>query len=243
MIRRLIIVNFALLALLGFLIWELGQKMKQAKARENAILLLHVPPANVAKPPALKKVPALDASAFQDAITKYLFSQDRNPIPIPDPPPPPPAPPPVPAFPVARGVMLWEGVPPTVVLSPSKGSADQRGYHPGDKIGEWTIASVDQQFLVLEWHNQLFKKRLDELMDRTPITVAESAPAAKPAEAAKRAVTSLSDSKNGQGPDMGGGVKACAPGDTQPAGTVVDGRKKVVSETPFGSVCRWEPVQ
>ena len=37
-----------------------------------------------------------------------------------------------------------------------------------------------------------------------------------------------------------GGVKPCVAGDNQPAGTVVAGYKKVVSQTPFGSTCRWE---
>jgi hypothetical protein len=40
-----------------------------------------------------------------------------------------------------------------------------------------------------------------------------------------------------------GQVKLCNPGDTSPAGAVVDGYRKVVTRTPFGEVCRWEPVQ
>jgi hypothetical protein len=34
-------------------------------------------------------------------------------------------------------------------------------------------------------------------------------------------------------------VKNCKPGDTSPAGTVVDGYKKVIEQTPFGAACRW----
>jgi len=241
LIRRLMIVNVALLALLGLLSWQLRQKILQARARENALLWMRFPPVDVPSPAPLIKVPALDATAYQDAVTMNLFSRDRNPIPIPDPPPPPPAPPPVPAFPVAHGVMLWEGVPPTIVLSSAKGSADQRGYHPGEKFGEWKIVSVDHEYLTLEWNGEEFKKRLDELMDHTPINVAQAAPAAAAPVAAK-AVTNVSESKNGLGVDMGGDVRACAAGDDQPAGTIVDGHKKVVSQTPFSTVCRWEPV-
>ena len=95
--------------------------------------------------------------------------------------------------------MLWEGFPPTVVLSSAKGSNDQRGYHPGEKIGEWKIISVDNQFIELEWDGKRFKKRLDELMDRTPVLMAE-APAQQAAPAAAAPVTkSLSETKNGQG--------------------------------------------
>jgi hypothetical protein len=39
------------------------------------------------------------------------------------------------------------------------------------------------------------------------------------------------------------GVKLCNPGDTSPVGAVVDGYRKVLSPTPFGSSCLWEPVQ
>jgi hypothetical protein len=45
------------------------------------------------------------------------------------------------------------------------------------------------------------------------------------------------------GVDTGGGIRACAPGDTAPAGTMSDGYRKIVSETPFGKVCRWEKVK
>jgi hypothetical protein len=34
-------------------------------------------------------------------------------------------------------------------------------------------------------------------------------------------------------------VKNCQAGDTSPAGTVVDGYKKVIEQTPFGRACRW----
>lgn len=42
---------------------------------------------------------------------------------------------------------------------------------------------------------------------------------------------------------IGGGVKACVPGDDSPAGTVVDGYKKVIEATPFGTACRWIAVK
>jgi hypothetical protein len=34
-------------------------------------------------------------------------------------------------------------------------------------------------------------------------------------------------------------VKNCQAGDTAPAGTIVDGYKKVIEQTPFGAACRW----
>jgi hypothetical protein len=79
--------------------------------------------------------------------------------------------------------------------------------------------------------------------------VAESAPtpAAAPAAAtpAPAKAQSLSDSaKSGPFVDVGATeVRGCKPGDDSPAGAVVDGFKKVVSATPFGSACRWEQVK
>ncbi len=240
--HRLIAIDLLLLAVLLALGWAFREKYREAKAHEQAILSMSVPPASVPGLPRLTKVGALDATAYQDAVAKNLFSRDRNPTPIPDPPPPPPPPPPQPAFPIVRGVMLWEGVPPTVVMSTQKGSADQRGYHPGEKVGEWKILSVDNTYVVLEWNGQQFKKRIDELMDRTPLTLADAAPQPEAPAAVAAQTKSLSAPKSAQGPDMGAGNKACTGDDKSTPGTVLDGRKKIVSETPFGTVCRWEPV-
>jgi hypothetical protein len=177
---------------------------------------------------------------FADVATKNLFSKDRNPNVILDPPPPPPVKP-QPPFPVAHGVMLWDGVPPTIVLS-EKAGGPQKGYHPGDTIGPWKVVSVDSSYANFEWDGKEFKKRIDELIDRTPIAQAAPPPAspgAQPAAAAK-ATQSLSVSHAGPGIDVGGGFKACNSDDKSPDGTVVDGMKKVVNATPFGNACHWE---
>ena len=47
----------------------------------------------------------------------------------------------------------------------------------------------------------------------------------------------------GPGVDTGAGLKGCVPGDKSPSGTVVDGYKKIVSQTPFGAGCQWEQVK
>lgn len=243
--KRLLLLNVVLLATLALLIAELRQRYLQAKERETAMLSRTVPFTPVAGLPALPKRAPLDATAYRDTVAKNLFSKDRNPSPIPDPPAPPPPlppPPPQPAFPVVRGVMLWNGAPPTAVMSIAKGSPEQHGYHPGDKIGDWKILSVDNKYIGLEWNGQQFMKRIDELIDRTPIVMAEAAPAQTVAAAAPPASKSLSESKNGQGADMGADIRGCVADDKSPPGTIADGRKKIVNATPFGSVCRWEPV-
>src|SRR5690242_17340968 len=215
--------------------WQFRREWQQAKERAQALLRYQVRPAPTpAVAPLLKPAP-FEAAAFADVAQGNLFSRDRNPNVIVEPPVPPP-PKPVPAFPVARGVMLWEGTPPTIVLS-QKSGAEQKGYHTGDSIGEWKIVSIDDKYVVFSWDGKEFKKRIDELMDRAPVEVASAAPASSAAQTARTGNVALG-SANGMGADMGAGIRACAPGDTAPVGTVRDGLKKVVSTSPFGSVCR-----
>ena len=73
----------------------------------------------------------------------------------------------------------------TVFLPPSfsarKPDGPQKGYHPGDTIGPWTLVSVDNSYADFEWDGKEFKKRIDELIDRTPIAQAGAAGEAAPA--------------------------------------------------------------
>jgi hypothetical protein len=260
---KLRILDLALLLAAALLYWQLRREWIGSHARDSALLNRTLAAAHVAGLAPLEKVDPVTAAAFADIATKNLFSQDRNPNVIVDPPPPPPEKP-QPPFPVAHGVMLWDGVPPTIVLS-EKANGPQKGYHPGDTIGPWKVVSVDNSYADFEWDGKDFKKRLDELIDQTPIAQA-SAPAAAsaaartgsaaaasgsappgagsaaPAGQPKSGAQTLSNSSHsGPGDDVGGGMKTCYADDPSPEGTVVDGLKKIVSATPFGSVCRWEP--
>ena len=239
--RRLIVLDLALVAVLALLGMELHRERLRAQAREQALLHASVKP-NPAGPLApLPKVQPLTATSYADVAAKNLFSKDRNPNVILDPVIPPPEKP-APPFPVARGVMLWGGVPPTIVLS-DKAGGQQRGYHPGEKIGEWKIASIDNSYVVFEWNGKQFKKRIDELLDRTPLAMAEAPVPAGPAGTPKPAQSLAAHATTGPGIDTGAGLKGCVAGDKSPDGAVVDGYKKVVSATPFGSSCQWEQVK
>jgi hypothetical protein len=238
---KLRLLDLALLVLAGLLYWQLRHQWFESHARDLALLTSTPPPARVPGLAPLDKVDAVGPGDFADVALKNLFSRDRNPNVIVDPPKPPP-PKPQPPFPVAHGVMLWDGVPPTIVLSEKAGGV-QKGYHPGDTIGPWKVVSVDSSYADFQWDGKDFKKRIDELIDRTPI--AEVAPAAAGNVAAKPAAappsqTLSSAAHNGPGQDVGAGFKACYPDDKSPDGTVVDGMKKFVNATPFGNACHWE---
>jgi len=238
---KLRILDLALVLVLALLGWQLRREWLDAHAREQALLHNVVPRRGVPGLPELAKVDPATAAAYADVATNNLFSADRNPNVVVEPVKPPPERP-APPFPVAHGVMLWEGVPPTVVLSERSGGA-QKGYHPGDRIGQWTLLSVDNRYVELEWEGKDFKKRIDELLDKTPVAAeAPPPPPAKgiPQQPPPRAAAPPPPAKAAPGPDQGGGIRGCVAGDNSPDGTVADGMKKVVVATPFGSSCHWE---
>jgi hypothetical protein len=152
--------------------------------------------------------------------------------------------PPMPALPKYHGQMAIGE--PVVFLSIA--SEGQRGYHAGEEIGDFRIANFDRDKIALEWHGKTVERAVGELApkEETPQQGAPSAAAA----AAARPVTSLApppppDKKPDPslGDDMGGGYRTCVPGENSPAGTVIAGYKKTLSQTMFGQTCRWEPAQ
>ena len=148
---------------------------------------------------------------------------------------------PVPAFPVAFGVMdLGSG--PMVILSEKEGGVS-RGYSVGEKVGEFTLMAVASDELVLGWEGQEIRKKFLELRPKpgTAPQAATAAPAAQPG-AVVQSVNASADG-GGPGPQVTANMRACVAGDTSPAGTVKDGYRKVLSQTPFGSNCRWEPAK
>jgi hypothetical protein len=239
-LSKLRLLDLALLIVAGLLGWQLRREWVDSHARTLALLHGTLPPSKVLAPAPLDKVDPLSAASYLEIALKNLFSQDRNPNVVVDPPKPEPEKPP-PPFPVAHGVMLWDGVPPTIVLS-EKANGDQRGYHPGDTIGQWKLVALDNSYADFEWNGKEFKKRIDELIDRTPIPAASQPVASKaaPVAAAPAAQSLSSGAKSGPGIDTGGGQKGCVAGDDAPAGTIVDGMKKIVIPTPFGNNCHWE---
>ena len=239
--RRLWILNLLLLALIAATAVALRDDWYKAREREREVLS-RIVPIRPGAPPALEPRPGnLNAMSYIDVAQRILFSKDRNPTPIPPPPQPPPPPPKEPAVPLAYGVlMLGE---PMVMLSEKQGSP-QKAYRVGDTIGELKIVSIASNFMEFDWNGQKRGYLIEDLRSKAPAPV-ESAPAPQAAAAAApvAAVSTLSGNKDlGPGIDVGANIKACVPGDTTPAGTVVGGYKKVDGMSPFGRQCRWEKV-
>ena len=240
--RRLWLVDITLFALVVLASTALRQRWVEGRAREEA-LLKRMAPAPAA--PAIAPLPAHSpstAAQYLEVAQKMVFSRDRNPTVILDPPAPPPPPKPIPDLPVAYGVMnLGDG--PTAILSVKSG-AEHRGYKPGEKIGEFKVVALNHKEIVFEWEGKYIKKNIEELADRRP-TVPQAAPEPTPQQPAAQPQTQTTSIGKPEGPggDMGNSQRACVPGDTSPPGTVQDGFRKVVTKTPFGDSCRWEPAK
>ena len=106
---------------------------------------------------------------------------------------------------------------------------------------------MNHKEILFDWDGQPVKKTFAELAAAKATVPASAysdtqhpAPAATPAPAA---ATTAIGAKAGPGVEMGNGSKGCVAGDATPVGTVQDGMRKVTTKTPFGEICRWEPVK
>ncbi len=237
--RKLLLVNFVLLALTVATAVHLRQQWLEDQAREQAVLQQRIKPV---PPPPLIPLPApapVKPANYIDVAQKMLFSRDRNPTVIVEAPPP-PKPKPAPPLPVFHGLLnLGDG--PTAILS-EKAGGQHRDFRPGDKVGEYKLVAVNNEEVVLEWDGKTITKKVSELFEKTEAPPpAYSGPAAATA-AAQPPQRPVAPAPATPGIELGGrGIKACQPGDSSPAGTVAEGMRKVVKATPFGNSCFWEP--
>jgi hypothetical protein len=242
--HKLLLINFLLIALVAASGSVLRQKWLDAHAHEESVLKRQpppVPPLTIAPIPA---VPPAAPGPYIDVAQKLLTARDRNPNIFIEPPKPPPPPPAMPALPFQYGYMDF-GSGATVLLA-EKAGGPQHGYHIGDKIGPFKLLGVNNTDILFEWEGKPVKKKLSDLVDKSAATAAASA--ANNASTAGAAAPPpppkpQAPAEARPGTSMGGEAKACQPGDNSPAGTVADGFKKVVTASPFGQACRWEPAK
>jgi hypothetical protein len=175
------------------------------------------------------------ASDYIDVAQRMVMARDRNPNVIIDPEPAKPKPP-LPPLPVAHGLMMLGE--PGLIMSDKSGV--QKTYHPGDKIGPFKLVAFDSIKVVFDWDGEKVERKLEELLEKGA-TADSGNPVAAPAAAAPPPAAS-NPIPLGPGPETGGGYRACQPNDSMPAGTVMNGVKKVVTVSPFGRACAWEPV-
>ena len=239
--RKLVILNLGLAVFLAYAGFALRQAWLAEKAREAAELSKTVKPAAPRPWTPLAVAPPVVPAGYAAIAQETLFDRSRNPnVPVDVPPAPPPKP--MPPLPLYHGQMNI-GTGPMAILSATASSAHQ-GLHPGETIGQFKLVDVTSDEITLEWEGKTIRKNVDELLDRgasqqqAAVTAARTdQPAAPPPPPPAAAKTAM-----GPGADTGAGFRRCEPNDSTPPGTVVDGYRKVVSPTPFGEACRWDPV-
>ncbi|MBL8212226.1 MAG: hypothetical protein JNK87_16025 [Bryobacterales bacterium] len=235
MSKKLWFLNLLLVAGLVMIGRELHASWKASREREKRMLGQRVspvkePPTTIGPPPA-----PVQATQYIDVAQQTLFSKDRNPnvvveVPVEKPKIMPP-------FPKFFGVMNLGDGPMAIMTEGGR----QKTFKAGEQIGEYKLLAIGTETLTFEWDGKPHVKKFSDLQAREAApqveerTAAPAAPVTPPAP--------VTPAKPGPGADMGGGLAACNANDSSPAGTVVDGKRKVVTESPFGKVCRWEPVR
>jgi hypothetical protein len=235
--KRLALLNLLLLALLVVV----GARVRQVwiEARKRDEVVLHRPLKQSPPPPyaPLPAVAPLTAASYGDVAQQMLFSADRNPTVIVEEAPPPK----MPDLPVYYGLMnLGHG--PIAIMS-EKSGADHKEVRFGETIGEFTLVSASRNEIVLDWRGEKVVRRPNELMQKVEASQPPPERTAAPPPPATNVSKVTPAATAEPGLDLGGGRRACQPGDTSPAGTVVDGMRKVVRNSPFGQVCQWEAVR
>ena len=237
--RKLLILDAVLLLVAAYAGFQLRQARLAAQARSAAELghrLKAIPP-----PPftPLPQTPPVVATGYAAIAQQMLFDKSRNPTVVVEQPAPPP-PKPMPPLPVYHGQMNI-GAGPTAILSETAVSAHQ-AVHIGDQIGQFKLVDVNTEEIAFEWDGQTIRRKLDAIVDRTSAPPPDAAGAASARTEAPPPAPVVAKSAIGPGSDTGRGFKVCDPNDNMPAGSVVDGYRKVVAATPFGDSCRWDPV-
>ena len=262
---KYVALNLALTVAILVASWQAGTHRKEARAaRERAVLapvktLAVLPPAPVPLPEAAS------AAHYAEVATNDLFSRDRNPTIVIEPPKV-EKPKEMPPLPVIYGVL---GLPSgTRALMSDRAGVTGKPVHAGDMVGEFKILTLDTRDVTIQWESRVIARRVEDLIDRgSHSDAAPNVAAAAASAGAAPVATNLYDAQlrdqtaraQGNAPPLqpvtpGGSIgaevgsaghseRACRPGDTSPAGTVVDGYRKILIPTPFGANCRWTPVQ
>jgi hypothetical protein len=232
--RKLLLLNLVLVLLTAAAGWQLRREWMAARAREEAVLKRQVKPAPAPPVAPIPPAPPVMPAGYAEIAQKMLFVRDRNPNVIVEAAPEAP-PKPMPPEPVLRGVMnLGDG---PIAIMAEKAGAQHREYRKGETIGEFKVAAIGAQQVMLEWEGKMVTVTVEQI---APAEQAQAAVERTPGAAPPPAVVKTA---LGPGSEIAAGTRACQPNDSNPAGAVVDGFRKVVVPSPFGPSCRWEAVK
>jgi hypothetical protein len=123
------------------------------------------------------------------------------------------------------------------------GSAPSQAIKPGGTIGTFKLVDVNTVDITFEWNGQIARRTLDSLIDRKIGAANEGdSRSVQAAPQAAAAPAPVGKQPTGPGETTSFGFKTCSPNDSLAEGTVQNGFRKVIYQTPFGPACRWDPV-
>lgn len=235
--HKLLLLNLVLAVVTGAAAWRLREEWLRDQQRTSAVLQRK---AKTPAPPAITPQPAPQpfvGITYGDVAQKDLFAKDRNPNVVVEPvavkvrPPWPP-------MPILYGVMgLPSGM--TAMLA-EKHEAPARAVKVGEMVGSLKLVALSPRQLIFEFDGDRKERAVEDLFDRGTPDAPVAQQSMNPANIAAAAAASNAPPPPAKpGTDIGAQMKACQPGDVSPAGTIVDGYKKVLENTPFGAACRW----
>lgn len=237
--HRLLLLNLLLAGLTAAGGWKLRQDWLRDHQHSATVINRQVKPAPAPAISAVTPPQPFAAPTYADVAQKDLFSKDRNPNVVIEIPPPKPQPK-WPRMPILYGVMGLPGG--LIAMLAEKPDSRSRGISVGEKIGDLKVVKLSADKISFEFEGEVQEKNVQDLVDRggssSAAQVADSNNSQNPANVAARGGPPVA-AKPGVDVGAGGSVKACAPGDTSPAGTVADGYTKIVKLNPFGSECTW----
>jgi hypothetical protein len=238
--RKLILLNVVLAAVVVFAGVKWRDQYQAEKAREATLRNAKVQP--LPAPPfyPLPNDPAVMPTGYKDVAMKTLFHPSRDPNEPVEPPPAPPPPPPMPELPRYHGQMnLGDG--PLALLVEHPGMSE-KAIKPGESIGQFKLVDVNTSEITFQWafNGETVRRTLGQLADHTQVAAAE---APRPQNGAQPPPPPpVAKSNLGAGEQTQFGFKTCLPDDSSPEGSVDHGFRKVITQTPFGKSCRWDPV-
>jgi hypothetical protein len=170
--RRLVLLDLALVLFAVGLVWLLRERYLQAHAHERAVLRNKVAPKPVLAPQTPPPARPSQAAEYADVAQRTLFSKDRNPnvtVELPKPAPEPP----MPALPIYHGQMDFGE--PVAFLSLPNQAATQKGYHLGDKVGDFKLVAFDRDKIEFEWNGKKVERKPEQLVAKEGTAAGPSA--------------------------------------------------------------------
>ena len=237
--REQILIIVGLIGLNVLLGWSLGRLRKDYRSRTQWLYV--AAPAQRPAKPAVSAEQRGQPQSFVEIVDRNVFSPLRG-----SPPPQSQEEAKAPRPPLLFGTMnLGDGWFALMAAGDQPPQASKRVL-PGEEIGGYKLVSIGVRNVVIEWQDKKITLDISESAHRVP-DMGERTASASPRPAAVTTVGSASNSATTARPFTGPFNSAAKsspnpPPPDAPVGTVIDGKRKILIPTLFGTAAVWQPV-